>query len=238
MGVEHMVAYYTLDMEVGEWNIMDFGKDSVELGHKLGFEPVGNNVAKVHHKDEEILKDLQRRTVKLAYEAEVSIDSILAQFNALSHICCSLPAIIKESKQIIVKVKEMSFQNLPLKPFSEVEPSKHLPTHRSNPVNDEEIVGFGMKQKKILQYLTRGSHDREVVPIVGMGGQGKTTIARKVYNNGSIVHHFDVRAWCFISQSYNRRDLLQDIFSQVTGKEDKGDKEDILADKLRKSLTG
>ena len=43
MGVEHMVAHYTLDMEMGEWNIMDFGKDSVELGHKLGFEPVGND---------------------------------------------------------------------------------------------------------------------------------------------------------------------------------------------------
>ncbi|PHT39211.1 hypothetical protein CQW23_22784 [Capsicum baccatum] len=71
-----------------------------------------------------------------------------------------------------------------------------------------------------------------------MGGQGKTTIARKLYNNGCIVHHFDVRAWCIISQSYNRRDLLQEIFSQVTGKEDKGDKEDILGDSLKKSLMG
>ncbi|PHT39455.1 hypothetical protein CQW23_23028 [Capsicum baccatum] len=71
-----------------------------------------------------------------------------------------------------------------------------------------------------------------------MGGQGETTIARKVYNNGSIVDHFDVQALCIISQSYNQRDLLQEIFSQVTGKEDKGDKEDILADELKKRLTG
>ena len=35
-GVEHMVMHYTLDMKVGESNIMDFGKDSVVLGHKLG----------------------------------------------------------------------------------------------------------------------------------------------------------------------------------------------------------
>ncbi|KAM3269332.1 hypothetical protein P3S67_030214 [Capsicum chacoense] len=199
---------------------------------------VFRDVAKVHHKDEEILKDLQRRTANLAYEAEVSIDSILVQYNALSHFFCSLPAIIKESKQILAKVKEMSFQNLPLKPFSVVEPSKHLPTHRSNPVNDEEIVGFENETEKIIQYLIRGTHEIDVVPIVGMGEQGKTTIARTVYNNGSIVYHFDVRAWCIISQSYNRRDLFQEIFSQVTGKEDKGDKEDIIADELKKSLMG
>ncbi|PHU16751.1 hypothetical protein BC332_12446 [Capsicum chinense] len=42
MEVEHKVAHYTLDMEVGEWDIMDFGKDFVELGHKLGFEPMGD----------------------------------------------------------------------------------------------------------------------------------------------------------------------------------------------------
>ncbi|PHT35730.1 hypothetical protein CQW23_23430 [Capsicum baccatum] len=43
MKVEHKVGHYTLDMEVGEWDIMDSGKDSVKLWHKLGFEPVGND---------------------------------------------------------------------------------------------------------------------------------------------------------------------------------------------------
>ncbi|KAF3682963.1 putative F-box protein-like [Capsicum annuum] len=69
-----------------------------------------------------------------------------------------------------------------------------------------------------------------------MGGQGKTTIARILYNNDRIVHHFDVRAWCIISQTYNWRELLQDILSQVTGSKDRGYKDDYLADMLRKSL--
>ncbi|XP_015162514.1 putative late blight resistance protein homolog R1A-3 [Solanum tuberosum] len=68
-----------------------------------------------------------------------------------------------------------------------------------------------------------------------MGGKGKTTCAKKLYNNDIIVSHFDVRAWGIISQTYNRIELLQDIFSQVTGS--KGEKDDVLAEMLKKKLT-
>ncbi|KAH0634508.1 hypothetical protein KY284_037294 [Solanum tuberosum] len=193
------------------------------------------DVAKVHH-EHKIPKNLQRRTINLAYEAEVAIDSI--QYNAFLHIFCSLPTILKEIKHINAQVTEMWSADVALKPCYVVAPFKHLPTRHNNPVTDEETVGFGKDTEKMIQYLTSGTNEVDVVPIVGMGGQGKTTIARKVYNSDSIVSHFDVRAWCIVSQTYNRRTLLQEIFSQVTGSKDKGDKDDILADELRKILLG
>ncbi|KAF3630150.1 putative late blight resistance protein -like protein R1B-14 isoform 2 [Capsicum annuum] len=100
------------------------------------------DVAKVHH-EHEILKDFQRRTISLAYEAEVSIDSILVQYNVFWHIFCSLPTILKEIKQINAKVTEMWSADVALKYHYVVEPSKHLPSQHSNPVSDDdEIVGF------------------------------------------------------------------------------------------------
>ncbi|XP_060179607.1 putative late blight resistance protein homolog R1B-16 [Lycium barbarum] len=197
------------------------------------------DVAKVYHDHEhENLKDLQRRTINLACEAEVAIDSILAHYNAFWHIFCSLPTILKEIKHINAEVTEMWSADVALKPYYVVAPTKHLPTQHSNSVNDEEVVGFEIAVDELIQYLTRGTSELDVIPIVAMGGQGKTTCARKLYNNDIIVSHFDIQAWCIISQTYNRRELLQEICGQVTNSKDKTDKDDILADKLRKSLMG
>ncbi|KAH0654771.1 hypothetical protein KY285_029653 [Solanum tuberosum] len=163
---------------------------------------VFRDVEKVQHKHDEILKDLQRRAVNLAYEAEVSIDSILVKYNALWHSFCSLPAIIEEINHINVEVTKMGSVNLALRPFSVVEPSKHLPPQHSNVMNDEDdIVGFEDDTKIIIQHLIRGTSELAVIPIVGMGG----------------------------------KELLQDIFSQVTGS--KGEKDDVLAEMLKKKLT-
>ncbi|KAH0671777.1 hypothetical protein KY284_022864 [Solanum tuberosum] len=50
-----------------------------------------------------------------------------------------------------------------------------------------------------------------------MAGLGKTALARKIYNSHSIICHFDARAWCSVSQTYDRRELVLQILKQITG---------------------
>ncbi|KAH0671784.1 hypothetical protein KY290_023970 [Solanum tuberosum] len=85
------------------------------------------------------------------------------------------------------------------------------------PSIDEELVGFDDDAENITKYLVRGGKDLDVVSIVGMAGLGKTALARKIYNSPSIIDHFDVRAWCSVSQTYSRRELVLQNLKQITG---------------------
>nr|XP_027098221.1 putative late blight resistance protein homolog R1A-10 [Coffea arabica]XP_027098222.1 putative late blight resistance protein homolog R1A-10 [Coffea arabica]XP_027100113.1 putative late blight resistance protein homolog R1A-10 [Coffea arabica]XP_027100114.1 putative late blight resistance protein homolog R1A-10 [Coffea arabica] len=48
-----------------------------------------------------------------------------------------------------------------------------------------------------------------------MGGVGKTTLAQVVYNHPRVAEHFQIRAWCTVSQVYRMRELFLEILRDV-----------------------
>ncbi|XP_057802829.1 putative late blight resistance protein homolog R1A-10 [Salvia miltiorrhiza] len=70
----------------------------------------------------------------------------------------------------------------------------------------------------ILERLVSDQCERQVIPITGMGGIGKTTLAKTVYSKKIIEQRFDVCAWATVSQQYNAREILCELVSQATNK--------------------
>ncbi|XP_058114550.1 putative disease resistance protein At1g50180 [Magnolia sinica] len=79
-------------------------------------------------------------------------------------------------------------------------------------VQEPDFVGFDNDLKELVTQLTNeGELRRCVVSAVGMGGIGKTTLTRKVYNTDSVKKHFHSHAWISISQQPSVKDRLQTI---------------------------
>nr|GMC72590.1 putative late blight resistance protein homolog R1B-16 [Ipomoea batatas] len=103
-------------------------------------------------------------------------------------------------------------------------------------IDNDKVVGFENEAATVINQLIYGSKEKEVVLITGMGGLGKTTLAKRVYEEKSVFDHFDRHAWCTVSQEYDYCKELYKIYSQVC--DDSEAKIDDVAEKLRKSLMG
>ena len=81
---------------------------------------------------------------------------------------------------------------------------------------EEYIVGLDENIKEVVGQLVNEDKQCQVVSICGMGGLGKTTLAKKVYHHSDVRRHFDGFAWAYISQQCKTRDVWEGILIKLT----------------------
>ncbi|KMT09467.1 hypothetical protein BVRB_6g129390 [Beta vulgaris subsp. vulgaris] len=88
-------------------------------------------------------------------------------------------------------------------------------------VNESVIVGRDEAKKELITRLL--AHGTAVtcpcvLPVVGMGGIGKTTLAKLVYKDLSHLtgDQFDMKLWACVSHKFNLSKLLENIINQAS----------------------
>lgn len=85
-----------------------------------------------------------------------------------------------------------------------------------SPNFESTVVGLDKDLEKFQEQLIGLPCNLNILTIVGMGGIGKSTLAKRVYDDPLIVYHFYVRAWITVSQGYQLRAVLLDLLHCVT----------------------
>ncbi|KAL3498853.1 hypothetical protein ACH5RR_041585 [Cinchona calisaya] len=112
-------------------------------------------------------------------------------------------------------------------------------TDPTNPFVDElKIVGRGDDISTVKKMLTSSDYksDLPVIAIVGMAGQGKTTLAQLVYNNDEVVRHFEKRIWICVSDNFKVERLLNEMLESLTRNKVEMTNTETLVNKLQENL--
>lgn len=219
---------------ISQDNFLPFAKDQIVTLHKelLSIRPHLKNIQDMQSESVE-LKDLWMQITNAAYQTEQVIDSCqISDFPIWYKLLC-LSDVIEEIKFIKMKVKNIMNNQIYINGLSNAKVnSGNIHLGQSSRL-DEIVVGFEDEAETIINRLTTGSIELEIVPIVGMPGRGKTTLAKKVYNSPSVRCTFHTYAWCSVTQVYAGKRLLLDILRDII----KGEVYNMSQEDLTKKLS-
>ncbi|CAI9089207.1 OLC1v1023729C2 [Oldenlandia corymbosa var. corymbosa] len=172
---------------------------------------------KLQNQQEE-LQALYNLVVEVAYKIESPIEQLM--LGDIQGSFSTSFGYIKEDIEMIktVSIKILHCRGQPIQRQKVDFTSSSQVTSQRSTATADEVVGFETEMTTVIDRLTRGSSKLQVVAIVGMPGSGKTTLAKKVYNDPSVMYHFHACAWCSISQVFNTKEVALTLLKQTLEK--------------------
>ncbi|XP_028799882.1 putative disease resistance protein RGA1 [Neltuma alba] len=130
---------------------------------------------------------------------------------------CKIRAIRKKLDEIYDEKNPLQLHK-----SSSSTPNESCEWRRTGPdVSEQDVVGRDEERMHLVSTLLSSDvkNDVSVIPIVGIGGLGKTTLAQQVYNDVAAKNHFEPMMWVCVSDESHQlsnNTLAQKIIKKET----------------------
>ncbi|KAG5608197.1 hypothetical protein H5410_019478 [Solanum commersonii] len=181
-----------------------------------------DDASKFQISDNRLWDSLVKEVQKTTHKAEDLTDKFLVQaklrqemnitkriFDGAHHIARTRDIAI-QIRQIHEKLKKLREDN---KEAFRPNVFVHIPKIRQQvtqgpSLEDDEVVGFDEEAKQVIKRLVEGPQESlDIIPVVGIAGLGKTTLARKIYNDSTLSFEFFSILWVYVGQEYKIKDI-------------------------------
>jgi hypothetical protein len=203
---------------------------------------------------EDILDDFATEALrcKLKGENEGSTASTSKVWKLIPTCCTVLtPHTLKMNIRLESKITEITNRfdnlvqeaNLSLKEIADGRSQRKIGTLAPTSVMTDDAHVYGReKDKKALLELLLSEEIRNakvsVIPIRGMGGIGKTTLAQLLFNDKEVQNFFDLKVWACVSEDFDAVRVTKTVLKSVTFESCDDNDLNLLQVKLKEKLNG
>ncbi|KAG6625058.1 hypothetical protein CIPAW_16G069400 [Carya illinoinensis] len=206
---------------------------------------------------EDILDDFTTEALRRQLLMGESQAATTSKVRNLVPSCCTglTPSAVKIKIKLRSKITEITARfsdlvtqkdQLNLQKSDSLRPNKRREIPPTTSVVTEDLI-YGREEvtKAVVQLLVSEEHSGSlikvnVIPILGMGGIGKTTLAQLVYNDKKVHSFFDLKGWACVSEDFDVTRVTKSVLQSLTLESENYDGKDLnwLQIKLKEKLLG